>query len=536
MFRLEPVGEHLIEVCTNISCGLDGRPAGRRGVRAASSACARARRATTARSRCAPSSASAAAAGPTIVCGQQQAPAARQARRTCRRSLEELRRRRLRSSSPARTAAPSPRSPTTRPSAASPRSRRARALTPDEVIEEQTPRLCAAAAARSSRPGASGASSRSRDRVAPKPHYLVVNADESEPGTFKDREIMLRVPFRFLEGCLIAAHAIESKHVFVYIRGEYEGEFEVLVAALEQSVERRPARRRHDRPAPRRRRLHLRRGDGAARVARGQARPAAHEAAVPGDRRALRLADGGQQRRVDHDGDVDPRARRRRVREASASRARRARASSRSRATSPTAATTSSQHGLPLQDADLRPRRRDPGRPDAEGRDPGRLVHRDPHRRRDRRHARLRLAAGAGTAIGSAAVIVIDDRCCIVQLGVRVSQFYEHESCGKCTPCRVGTKLADADPGEDRGRARHRRPTWTCCSTSASASTASACARSATRTRSSSRATSTSSATSSRRTSTAAAARSTAARRSTASLGSRRPARPRELDQWLETA
>jgi NADH-quinone oxidoreductase subunit F len=47
---------------------------------------------------------------------------------------------------------------------------------------------------------------------------------------------------------------------------------------------------------------------------------------------------------------------------------------------------------------------------------------------------------GAGTAIGSAAVIVIDDRCCMVQLAVRVSQFYEHESCGKCTPCRVGTK------------------------------------------------------------------------------------------------
>ena len=67
-----------------------------------------------------------------------------------------------------------------------------------------------------------------------KPHYLVINADESEPGTFKDREIMLRVPFRFLEGALIAAHAIESTHVFIYIRGEYEAEFEVLVAALEQ--------------------------------------------------------------------------------------------------------------------------------------------------------------------------------------------------------------------------------------------------------------------------------------------------------------
>jgi NADH-quinone oxidoreductase subunit F len=46
----------------------------------------------------------------------------------------------------------------------------------------------------------------------------------------------------------------------------------------------------------------------------------------------------------------------------------------------------------------------------------------------------------AGSAIGSAAVIVLDDRCCMVQLGVRVSQFYEHESCGKCTPCRVGTR------------------------------------------------------------------------------------------------
>ncbi|HEY7177532.1 MAG TPA: NADH-ubiquinone oxidoreductase-F iron-sulfur binding region domain-containing protein, partial [Gaiella sp.] len=48
--------------------------------------------------------------------------------------------------------------------------------------------------------------------------------------------------------------------------------------------------------------------------------------------------------------------------------------------------------------------------------------------------------AQAGTMIGSAAVIAIDDRCCMVQLGVRVSQFYEHESCGKCTPCRVGTR------------------------------------------------------------------------------------------------
>src|SRR3954454_21346239 len=45
-----------------------------------------------------------------------------------------------------------------------------------------------------------------------------------------------------------------------------------------------------------------------------------------------------------------------------------------------------------------------------------------------------------GTFLGSGAVIVIDDRCCMVQLGLRVAQFYMHESCGKCTPCREGTR------------------------------------------------------------------------------------------------
>src|SRR3954451_15209028 len=52
----------------------------------------------------------------------------------------------------------------------------------------------------------------------PNAHYLVVNADESEPGSFKDNEIMARVPHRFSEGCLISAHAVESPSVFVYIR------------------------------------------------------------------------------------------------------------------------------------------------------------------------------------------------------------------------------------------------------------------------------------------------------------------------------
>jgi NADH-quinone oxidoreductase subunit F len=44
------------------------------------------------------------------------------------------------------------------------------------------------------------------------------------------------------------------------------------------------------------------------------------------------------------------------------------------------------------------------------------------------------------SAMGSAGVVVLDDRCCMVQLGIRISEFYEHESCGKCTPCREGTR------------------------------------------------------------------------------------------------
>lgn len=72
------------------------------------------------------------------------------------------------------------------------------------------------------------------DKVA-RPIYITVNADESEPGTFKDREIMLKVPHRLLEGCLIAAHAIQSQRVYIYIRGEYLAEYESVQSALDQA-------------------------------------------------------------------------------------------------------------------------------------------------------------------------------------------------------------------------------------------------------------------------------------------------------------
>ena len=53
------------------------------------------------------------------------------------------------------------------------------------------------------------------------PHYVVANADESEPGTFKDREIMEGNPFQFLEGVAIAAYAVQASAAYVYLRGEF---------------------------------------------------------------------------------------------------------------------------------------------------------------------------------------------------------------------------------------------------------------------------------------------------------------------------
>src|SRR5690606_23687807 len=53
------------------------------------------------------------------------------------------------------------------------------------------------------------------------PKYIAVNADESEPGTFKDRQIMENNPHQLIEGALIAAYAIQAERIYIYIRGEY---------------------------------------------------------------------------------------------------------------------------------------------------------------------------------------------------------------------------------------------------------------------------------------------------------------------------
>ncbi len=68
-----------------------------------------------------------------------------------------------------------------------------------------------------------------------RPHYLVVNADESEPGTCKDREIMRNDPHLLIEGCLIASFAMGAHACYIYVRGEYIAEREALQKAVDEA-------------------------------------------------------------------------------------------------------------------------------------------------------------------------------------------------------------------------------------------------------------------------------------------------------------
>jgi NADH-quinone oxidoreductase subunit F len=70
-----------------------------------------------------------------------------------------------------------------------------------------------------------------------RPHYLVVNADESEPGTCKDRDIMRYDPHLLLEGCLIASFAIQAHTCYIYIRGEYYNEASHIQQAINEAYE-----------------------------------------------------------------------------------------------------------------------------------------------------------------------------------------------------------------------------------------------------------------------------------------------------------
>ena len=272
-----------------------------------------------------------------------------------------------------------------------------------------------------------------------KPTYLCVNADESEPGTFKDREIMLRNPHRLIEGCLITAHAIESKNVFIYLRGEYLDVFEVLRRALEDA---RGAGLLEDVTVV------LHRGAGAyicgeesallesLEGKRGQPRPRPPFPAVSGLYASPTLINNVQTIAtvptiVEKGGEwyasIGPEA-------------------------SPGTVVFSLSGNIERPgnyELELGTSLREliydigggvPGGHDLKAIIPGgsSTTVMTP----DQLDTALDFnsVAEAGSQLGAAAVIVIDDRACMVQLALRSSQFYMHESCGKCTPCREGTR------------------------------------------------------------------------------------------------
>jgi NADH-quinone oxidoreductase subunit F len=272
--------------------------------------------------------------------------------------------------------------------------------------------------------------------------YLVVNADESEPGTFKDREIMFTVPFRLIEGCLITAHAIESDRVFIYIRGEYLREFEILRDALAEV---------HKAKLLGGVTIVLHRGAGAyicgeetallesLEGKRGQPRTKPPFPAVAGLYASPSLINnvetistvppiialGGKEYAKTG---VPPDSSGTRVFSLSGN------------------VVNGGNFELPMgvtlreliYDTEL-------GGGIANGRQLKAVIPGGssvPVLTADQLDTPLEAnaMAEAGSMLGSGAIIVIDDRCCMVQLGLRVAQFYMHESCGKCTPCREGTR------------------------------------------------------------------------------------------------
>jgi NADH-quinone oxidoreductase subunit F len=282
---------------------------------------------------------------------------------------------------------------------------------------------------------------------SPKPIYLVANADESEPGTFKDREIMDRLPHMFVEGIVIASHAIGASAAFVYIRGEYLAEFEVLRATLEQArsaglVGANVLGSGWSLP------IVLHRGAGAyicgeetgmlesLEGKRGQPRTKPPFPAISGVYASPTLINN-----------VETLATVPKIIEMGGA------AYAKLGVENSTGTRLFSLSGNVVRGGNyelelgtsLRELIYDFGGGIPEGRELKAIIPGGtsmPVLSADQVDTKLdaNSMTQAGTMLGSGGVVVLDDRCCMVQLGLRVAQFYMHESCGKCTPCREGTR------------------------------------------------------------------------------------------------
>ncbi len=271
-----------------------------------------------------------------------------------------------------------------------------------------------------------------------KPIYLVVNADESEPGAFKDREILERVPHRLIEGVQITAQAIGAEACFIYIRGEYVSEYEILAAALVEAEAAGLV------SIP----ITLHRGAGAyicgeetallesLEGKRGQPRSKPPFPALVGLYDSPTLINnvetivtvpkiielgGAAYAKIGVEGSTGTR-----LFSLSGNVVR------------------GGNYELP-HGATFRELIEDCGGGIADGRKLKAIIpggSSTPLLRADQIDTPMDNASlqKAGSYVGSASVIVIDDRACMVQLALRVTQFYMNESCGKCTPCREGTR------------------------------------------------------------------------------------------------
>jgi NADH-quinone oxidoreductase subunit F len=282
---------------------------------------------------------------------------------------------------------------------------------------------------------------------SPKPIYLVANADESEPGTFKDREIMLRIPHMFIEGIAIASYAIGASHAFVYLRGEYLAEFEVFTRALEKArkagyVGRNVLGSGWDLTVV------VHRGAGAyicgeetalldsLEGRRGQPRTKPPFPAIAGLYAAPTLINN-----------VETLATVPKIMELGGAKYARlgVENSTGTRVFSLSGNVVNGGNYELELGTTLRELIYDVGGGIPDGRElkaiiPGGSSVPVLSAAAVDTPLDFDSMAQAGTMLGSGAVIVIDDRCCMVQLGLRVAQFYMHESCGKCTPCREGTR------------------------------------------------------------------------------------------------
>src|SRR5215218_4355265 len=73
------------------------------------------------------------------------------------------------------------------------------------------------------------------DKKSGRPRYLVCNADESEPGTFKDRYLMEKLPHLLVEGMITSSYALEANLAYIYIRGEYMWIYRILERAIKEA-------------------------------------------------------------------------------------------------------------------------------------------------------------------------------------------------------------------------------------------------------------------------------------------------------------